>query len=133
MKHVLWVVLLVAVLCVLGCGGSHSSTTEPSSAPIIANLKVFSFIRNDATSGEIPLSFDYADTDGDVSQVLVTDPLGTATNPAQGVTGKTSGNIGILQAVHLSDANVHQLTFSVQVADSAGHHSNTLQGQIAIP
>jgi hypothetical protein len=132
MKQVVWVVL-VAGLCVLGCNGSHHSGTEPSSSPIIANLKVLTFVRSDANTGVLPLSFDYADTDGDVSQVLVTFPEGTAQNPAQGTTGHTSGTIGILQAVHLPDPSVHQLSFSVQVADSAGNHSNTLQGQVNIP
>jgi hypothetical protein len=132
MKHAVWLVL-VAGLCVVGCNGSHHTGTEPSAAPIIANLKALTFIRSDASTGILPVSFDYADTDADVSQVLVTFPEGTATNPAEGTAGHTSGTISFLQAVHLPDPTAHQLAFSVQVVDSAGHHSNTLQGQANIP
>jgi len=133
MKHVAWLVL-VAGLCILGCNGSHhNSSTEPSSAPIITNLKASTFIRSDASTGILPLSFDYADTDGDVSQVVVTFSEGPATNPTEGTAGHTSGIISFLQAVHLPDPNARQLAFSVQVVDSAGHHSNTLQGQANIP
>ncbi len=132
MKHVACLVL-VAGFCLLGCNGSHHSSTEPSSAPIIANLKALTFARSDANTGVLPLSFDYADTDGDVSQVVVTFPQGPAVNPAEGTAGHTSGTISILQAVILPDPAARQLTFSVQVVDSAGHHSNTLQGQVNLP
>ena len=133
MKHAVWLVL-VAGLCVLGCNGSHHTGTEPSAAaPVIANLKSLTFVRSDANTGLLPLSFDYADTDGDVSQVLFTVPEGTATNPAENTAGHTTGTISVLQAVHLPDPAAHQLAFSVQVVDSAGHRSNTLQGQINIP
>jgi len=77
MKHAVWLVL-VAGLCVVGCNGSNHTGTEPSSSPIIANLKALTFVRSDASTGILPLSFDYADTDADVSQVLVTFPEGTA-------------------------------------------------------
>ena len=71
MKHVAWLVL-VAGLCLVGCNGSHhSSTTEPSSAPTIMNLKAFPVVRSDATTGVLPLSFDYADPNGDVSEVVL--------------------------------------------------------------
>jgi hypothetical protein len=132
MKHVAWLVL-VAGLCILGCnGGSHHSSTEPSSAPIIANLKAFSVVRSDASTGALPLSFDYADPDGDVSQVVVTFSEGPATNPAEGTAGHTAGTISFVQSVLLPPA-AGQLTFSVQVFDSAGHSSNILRGQANIP
>ncbi len=132
MKHVAWLVL-VAGLCILGCNGSHhDSSTEPSSAPIITNLKAFPVVRSDASTGVLPLSFDYADPNGDVSEVVVTFSDGPATNPTEGTAGHTSGTISFVQSVRLPAAS-GQLTFSVQVLDSAGHPSNTLQGQASIP
>jgi len=132
MKHVAWLVL-VAGLCLLGCNGSHHSSTEPtSSAPVIANLKAFPVVRSDASTGALPLSFDYADPDGDVSQVVVTVAEGPATNPAEGTAGRTAGTISFVQSVRLP-ATTGQLTFSVQVFDAAGHPSNILQGQANIP
>lgn len=124
--------LISVVGLVAGCNGHHSST-EPSSPPIISNLKTLSFERFDANTGELPLSFDYVDRDGDVSQVRVTFASGTAANPAQGVAGHTTGSISILQAVVLPDPTSHQLAFSVQVEDARGNLSNTLSGQVAIP
>jgi hypothetical protein len=50
-----------------------------------------------------------------------------------GTAGHTSGTISFIQAVHLPDPAARQLAFGVQVVDSAGNHSNTLQGQVNIP
>jgi hypothetical protein len=128
------IVCLSAVVVLLAActGGHHSSPTEANSAPKISNLKSFDFTRLDATHGELPLSFDFADPDGDVVETRVTFANGTAANPAQGVSGKMSGTISFLQSEFLTDPNAKQISFTVQVADARGNLSNVLSGQAAI-
>lgn len=123
------VVVLFAAACT---GGHHSSPTDPNTAPKIANLKAFDFTRLDATHGDLPLSFDFTDPDGDVTETRVTFSNGTAANPAQGVSGKTSGTISLIQAESLTDPNAKTISFSVQIADARGNLSNTLTGQVNI-
>jgi hypothetical protein len=140
MKRVVWLVrvaglCILAGLFVLGCQGSHQHTaTEPVAASLeIGNLKTMPFIRYAGNVGELPLSFDYIAPDGDVSQVLVTTGDTTDTTPARGVAGLTSGTISFSQSVRLPDPTARQLAFSVQVVDTAGHHSNTLSGRVDVP
>jgi hypothetical protein len=133
MKRVIWLVL-VAGLCVLGCQGNHQHTaTEPAVSLSISNLKTQPFIRYAGDVGELPLSFDYVAPDGDVSQVLVTTGDTTDTTPARGVAGLTSGTISFSQSLRLPDPAARQLAFTVQVVDTAGHHSNTLSGKVDVP
>ena len=122
-------VVLLAVACT---GGHHSSPTDPNTAPKISNLKNFDFQRLDATHGSLPLSFDFTDPDGDVTETRVTFANGTAANPAQGTSGKTSGTISFLQSEFLTDPNAKTISFTVQIADARGNLSNILSGQAAV-
>ena len=126
------VLLLLATAVVSACNGSHHSPTDPGTAPIVANLKVLPFDRADANTGTLPLSFDYADPDGDVSRVMVKFSNGTADNPLQGVNGRTSGTASLLQAVILPDPAAKELDFSVQLEDAKGHLSNTVSGKVSL-
>jgi hypothetical protein len=122
----------VVVLLAACTGGHHSSPTDPNTAPKISNLKAFDFQRLDATHGSLPLSFDFTDPDGDVTETRVTFANGTAANPAEGVGGKTSGTISFLQSEFLTDSHATQLSFTVQIADARGNLSNALSGQVAV-
>jgi hypothetical protein len=126
--------LSAVVVLLAACNGSHhGSPTDPNNnAPKIANLKAFDFTRSDATHGELPLSFDFTDPDGDVAETRVTFTNGTAANPAQGVNGKTSGTISLLQSEFLTDPNAKTISFTVQIADVRGNLSNVLTGQVNI-
>jgi hypothetical protein len=132
-RIVLLLAALAAVAVVSACNGSHHSPTDPGNPPIIGNLKVLSFVRDDARTGQIPLSFDYSDPDGDVARVLVTFSNGVANNPLPDASGHKTGTASFLQAVALPDPGAKQLAFFVQVSDARGNLSNTLSGTVATP
>jgi hypothetical protein len=130
MKHVLWPVL-VAGLCTLGCGGNHHTATEPAATLSITNLQPQPFIRyQDPYQGELPLKFDFIAPDGNLTQVLVMYGDVTEMTPAHGVAGLTSGTISYNQSVRLPDPNAKSLSFTVQVVDAVGNHSNLISGKV---
>ena len=131
MKRIVLSLLATAVLS--ACNGNHHSPTDPGNPPIIGNLKVLSFVRDDARTGQIPLSFDYSDPEGDVARVLVTFSNGVANNPLPDAAGHKTGTASLLQAVELPDPTAKQLAIFVQVSDSRGNLSNTLSGTVATP
>ena len=86
----------------------------------------------DATSGDVPLIFDFADPEGDVDRVLVKFSNGVADNPLRSAAGQKSGTASVLQAVLLPDPSAKELEFSVQLADARGNLSNTVTGKVAL-
>lgn len=128
--------LLLAAGLVLACDGSDGtvqSVTEPSSSPVISNLKILGFTRVDANSGEMGVTFDFTDPDSDVQRVLWKFPDGEGVNGLQQAAGRSSGSVNILQSVHLPDPAAREIEFTVQVADSRGNLSNVLAGRTAVP
>jgi hypothetical protein len=133
------ILLLAAGVC-LGCNGGTSPTEiAKRTPPSISNLS------NPATAtlsplpgssgqrpGELPISFDFKDPDGDLDQVIVTFPEGPARNPLNGVAGQQSGRASLLQSLLLPAAGT-RVAFTVQVIDRGGNFSNTLSGSFTAP
>lgn len=134
MKRIVLLLLAVTVvaLTATACNGSHHSPTDPGIAPIITNLKVFGFQRADAITGSLPLSFEFADPDGDIDRSIVTFSNGAANNPIRSIAGQKSGTASLLQAVLLPDPAAKELDFTVQLVDAKGNVSNTVSGKVAL-
>jgi hypothetical protein len=133
MKRIVLLLLAATVAMVASaCNGSHHSPTDPGTAPIITNLKALGFIRADATTGSLPLTFDFADPDGDIARSIVTFSNGAANNPFRSVAGQKSGTASLLQAVLLPDPAAKELDFTVQLVDAKGNVSNTVSGKVAL-
>jgi hypothetical protein len=133
MKRIVLLLLAATVAMVASaCNGSHHSPTDPGTAPTISNLKVFSFDRVDATTGSLPLAFDFADPEGDIDRSIVTFSNGAADNPLRSVAGQKSGSASLVQAVLLPDPAAKELDFTVQLVDARGNRSNTLTGKVAL-
>ncbi len=127
------VLLLLAAIAVSACNGSHhSSPTDPGIAPIITNLKVFGFQRVDATTGALPLTFEFADPDGDIDRSIVTFSNGAANNPIRSIAGQKSGTASLVQAVLLPDPTARELDFTVKLVDAKGNVSNTVSGKVTL-
>jgi hypothetical protein len=132
MKRIVLLLAATAAIAVSACNGSHHSPTDPGIAPIITNLKVFSFIRADATTGSLPLTFEFADPDGDIDRSIVTFSNGAANNPIRSIAGQKSGTASLVQAVLLPDPTAKELDFTVQLVDAKGNVSNTVSGKVAL-
>jgi hypothetical protein len=131
-RIVLLLLAATALIAVSACNGSHHSPTDPGIAPIITNLKVFGFQRVDATTGAVPLTFEFADPDGDIDRSIVTFSNGAANNPIRSIAGQKSGTASLVQAVLLPDPTTKELNFTVQLVDAKGNLSNTVSGKVSL-
>ncbi|HEV7509519.1 MAG TPA: hypothetical protein VGS07_31890 [Thermoanaerobaculia bacterium] len=133
MKRIVLLLLAATVaIAASACNGSHHSPTDPGTAPVITNLKVFGFDRADAKTGSLPLSFDFADPEGDIARSIVTFSNGAANNPLGSVAGQKSGTASLLQSVILPDPAAKELDFTVQLVDAKGNLSNTVSGKVTL-
>jgi hypothetical protein len=135
-------IVWLAAGCLCGACNSHSPT-EPvaakSAPPVITDLS------NPATAtllsgpdiqgqrpGVLPITFSFTDPGGNLSQVTVTLPSGTATNRLQGVSGRISGSAGLQQSLLLPPSGT-RVSYSLQVSDAGGNASNVLTGSFVSP
>lgn len=132
MKRIVLLLLAATAIVATACNGSHHSPTDPGTAPIITNLKVLPFERADMKTGSLPLTFEFADPEGDIERSIVTFANGAANNLFRSVAGQKSGTASLLQSVLLPDPTAKELDFTVQLVDSKGNLSNTVSGKVAL-
>lgn len=138
MKKVCLVFILMALF---GCSSGGGSSTAPSTAPTISNLRISpttTALNDGGGAMTISLTVDFFDSEGDIdSHTIIAskfDVLGnslgepmTYTSSWDGqLSGKTLGT-GTLYGAG-DTTYIHTVNFSLFYTDKAGNNSNTLTG-----
>jgi hypothetical protein len=124
-----------------GCNGHSPTEVATKNGPTISNLSnparatvlPLGLIEGQRP-GVLPITFNFADPNADVNQVIFTTPgIGDpARNKLQGLTGLKSGSTGLQQDI-LLPASGTKVEFTVQVVDALGNSSNVLTGSFVSP
>lgn len=132
MKRSIAVILCATLpLTFAGCNGTHHSTTDPGTAPKLANLQNPDKVtRVGPQQGTLAISFDFSDPDGDIAFYTLQVSDGQATNPLNEATGRAQGSVTLLQSMHIPSRGT--MTYSLQLEDRLGHRSNEVQGSYTV-
>jgi hypothetical protein len=133
-----WQLLAVAMACLTACGGGGGGGANPSTPPVLSNLKYSPSDTAQTAGGTFSVqgTLDFSDAGGDLANltVVVLDASGkqlsSTSTEVQGVSGKTSGTIQ--GSVTIPTGNVGTFTFDVSATDAAGSVSNVLSGSFRI-